>query len=101
MKAFNGVRIYKMGDVDCIFAPDEDQAFGEFSQLVGIETAIEIAEEDNITEYTDEEFKNGKVHYDLVGDKDEYDAPLIPHREALADLTKDGRTVGHYSTSEW
>ena len=74
----------------------------EFAQIVGQDCADEVVEEDGVSEYTDKEFENGKIYYDIEGTCCDIDnAQQIPHREALADLTKDGLTVGHYSTSEW
>jgi hypothetical protein len=48
-----------------------------------------------------EEFIKGKVHHDVSGKLDEYDAPLISYEECLIDALKDGENVGLLMVSEY
>jgi len=101
MKAINGVKVFKTGDVDCMYAENSDKAQHEFEEMIGVETAADVLENDPCIEMSQKDFDSGQLHYDVSGKLEGPDSPLISYKEALLDLTKNGSKSGHFSTSEY
>jgi len=99
----NGVKIYRVGECDWVFAEDEIQAKAVMVEMVGPEHVNEIIEDDPIEEMSQKDFDKGKVYWDADGDIDRAveNKNLISYKEGLAKEMEDGSKSGHFITTEW
>lgn len=100
MEAVNGVKIYQIGDDDWVYASNKEEALEVMLQLVDLPTVKEMSD-CYFQEITDSAFNTGKMHYDVNGQLDIIDSPILSFKEVLLDTMKDGSTSGHFMTTEY
>jgi len=105
METYRGVKIFKVGDSDWVYAPNEVEAKEVMVQISGKEYVEEITEDDPIAPISQSDFDNGTIHYfkeTPVGTYDDHDAPLVPFKECLDHILDTiPRSSGHFMTTEF
>lgn len=103
MNLCNGVKIYRIGEGDWVYAPNEAEALEVMNDMIGKEDVAEMLIDDPIEELTQEQFDKGEIYWDDDGDIDKAVANnhRIPYKEALEKCLADGSTSGHFMTTEW
>ena len=100
MDFYKGVKVWKIGECDWVYAPTEKEAIEVMNKMCGEDDVKEIIEFGGIHELTQKEFDEGKINMSETGTVDCIDPELIPYRKCLDKDLKEGPVASHFATTE-
>lgn len=100
MELVKGIKIFKMGDTDWVYAPDEASARKVMVEMIGEEDVKEYVDGE-IKELTDQEFKDGWMYFDESGQLGRHESNKTPYIECLDYFLGGDPVSGHFCSSEF